>query len=205
MQTRTPGRRRPLAALVGLAVLASGAVASSAAAAATYSAPLRTAVRALPVAAESNDGYSRDAQFGRWRDENADCQDTRSEVLVQESRITATGGCRINNGNWLSWFDNRTHTSATAVQIDHLVPVHEAWGSGARAWTQARRVAFYNDLGDVRALNAMTSSLNSAKGASGPERWLPPYAGARCRYIEHWAAVKHRWSLRVDSICPSFT
>jgi hypothetical protein len=47
-----------------------------------------------------------------------------------------------------SW-DNRVHTSASTVQIDHTVPVHEAWGSGARYWSQARRVAFYNDLGDT--------------------------------------------------------
>ena len=195
-------RSQPLGlGLVALVVAGTAVVTSpSANAATTYTAPLRTAVRALPVAAESNAGYNRDLYFGRWGDANRDCQDTRSEVLVQESRVTATGGCKINYGRWSSYFDNRTYTSATSVQIDHLVPVAEAWGSGARTWTQARRVAFYNDLGDRRALNAMTSALNSSKGARGPEQWMPPYAAARCRYISDWAAIKHRWSLKVDSV-----
>ena len=172
------------------------APATPAQAATTYSAPVLTAVRALSVAAENNDGYDRDRYFGRWRDANSDCQDTRSKVLVQESTVTATGGCRISNGRWLSWFDNTTHTSATTVQIDHLIPVAEAWGSGAQTWTQSRRVAFYNDLGDRRALNAMASAVNRSKGARSREEWMPPYAGAR--YIAGWTAIKHRWQLAVD-------
>lgn len=185
--------------IVGLFTVAvSLAAALPAAAASVYSAPLRTAVRQLPIAAENNAGYDRVRYFGNWRDADGDCQDTRSEVLVKESAITATGGCKINNGRWLSYFDNRTYTSASSVQIDHLVAVAEAWGSGARAWTQTRRVAFYNDLGDPRALNVITISLNDAKSAKGPEAWMPPYAAARCRYIAEWTAVKHRWGLSVD-------
>ena len=197
----TRSRRTALSTLnvvIG-SLLAVGVATPPAQAATTYSAPLRTAVRALPVAAEDNAGYDRDRFFGRWRDADSDCQDTRAEVLVQESTVTASGGCRITTGRWLSWSDSTTHTSATAVQIDHLIPVAEAWGSGAQTWTQTRRVAFYNDLGDRRALNAMTSAVNSSKSARGPEEWMPPYAGARCRYITEWTAIKHRWQLKVDT------
>jgi hypothetical protein len=41
------------------------------------------------------------------------------------------------------------------VQIDHLVPVAEAWPTRARAWTQAQRVAFYNGLSYHLSLNAL--------------------------------------------------
>jgi hypothetical protein len=42
----------------------------------------------------------------------------------------------------------------------------------------------------------MPSALNQSKRASGPEQWMPPTN--RCRYIEVWTAVKHRWRLSVD-------
>ncbi|MFJ6026499.1 HNH endonuclease family protein [Pseudarthrobacter sp. NPDC092424] len=188
-----------------VAFLASGLLAAGfsapAEAATTYTTSLRAAVRALPVAAENNAGYDRDRYFGQWIDQNRDCQNTRAEVLIAESKVapryTTTRKCTVASGRWITTFDNRAHTSATTVQIDHMVPVHEAWGSGARAWTQARRVAFYNDLGYAGSLNAQTSSLNSSKQASGPERWMPP--ANRCLYIAQWTTVKARWGLKVDT------
>lgn len=165
----------------------------------TYSAPLRNAVRALTVAAENNAGYSRVAQFGNFIDADRDCQNTRHEVLIAESRIPPTytsRRCTVTAGRWTSFYDNQTYSSASQVQIDHLVPVAEAWGSGARTWTQQRRVAFYNDLGVAYALNAMQSRLNQSKQASGPEQWMPP--ANQCRYIEVWTAMKVRWRLSVD-------
>ena len=77
------------------------------------------------------------------------------------------------------------------------MPVHEAWGSGLRGWSQTERVAFYNDLGDHRTLSAQTSKLNSTKQARGPEEWMPPRH--RCGYVGEWVAVKIRWGLKVDS------
>jgi hypothetical protein len=178
--------------LTGLAVPAEAAT--------VYKTSLRTAARSLVVTPEVNTGYDRDRYFGVWIDTNRDCQNTRQEVLVQESRSAVTytsRGCTASTGRWVTSWDNRVHTSASTVQIDHLVPVHEAWGSGARFWSQARRVAFYNDLGDTRTLSAQTSALNSSKQASGPEAWMPP--ANRCAYIGQWIAVKIRWGLRVDS------
>lgn len=179
--------------LAGLAVPAEAAT--------YYSAPLRTAARSLPVAAENNAGYDRTRYFGSWLDTNGDCQNTRAEVLLQETRAAATytssRRCTVSTARWVTGWDNRTHYYASEVQIDHTVPVHEAWGSGARYWSQARRVAFYNDLGDLRSLNAQTAALNSAKQAKGPESWMPPVN--KCTYIGQWIAVKIRWGLRVDS------
>ncbi len=189
-----------LAAVVAALLLVAG-LAVPAEAATVYKASLRSAARALPVAVERNTGYDRDRYFGSWKDTNRDCQNTRAEVLIQESKVrtkyTTSKGCTVRTGKWVTSWDNRTHYSASAVQIDHLVPVHEAWGSGARTWSQTRRVAFYNDLGDGRALSAQTSALNSAKQAKGPEAWMPPKN--RCKYVADWVAVKIRWGLKVDS------
>ena len=194
------GRSLAASAVAGGLLLAGVAVPAEAAS--YYSAPLRTAARSLAVAAENNAGYDRNRYFGYWNDTNRDCQNTRAEVLLQETKsavtYTTARRCTLRTGRWVSVWDNRVHTSASAVEIDHTVPVHEAWGSGARYWSQARRVAFYNDLGDSRSLNALTAALNSAKQARGPESWMPP--ANRCAYIGQWIAVKIRWGLRVDSV-----
>ena len=163
-----------------------------------YSAPLRTAVRQLPVAAEQDAGYDRDAQFGIWIDADGDCQNTRHEVLATESLVPPTYSsqrCTVKAGRWRSLYDDRTCTLASQVAVDHLVAVAEAWGSGARGWTQARRVAFYNDL-SPHTLNAMDPLLDQAKAGADPARWMPP--ANRCRYLAAWTAVKHRWRLTVD-------
>lgn len=191
--------RSALITALTLGLLVTG-ISAPADGATTYTTSLRAAARALPVAAEYNTGYDRDRYFGQWNDQNRDCQNTRAEVLISESRIaptyTSTKRCAVASGRWITSFDNRTHTSATTVQIDHMVPVHEAWGSGARYWTQARRVAFYNDLGYSGSLNAQTSALNASKQASGPEQWLPP--ANVCSYVIQWTVVKARWGLTVD-------
>lgn len=192
--------RSALVAALTLGLLLTG-ISAPAGAGATYATNLRAAVRALPVAAENNAGYDRNRYFGQWIDQNKDCQNTRAEVLISESKIapkyTTAKPCTVASGKWVTTFDNKTHTSASTVQIDHMVPVHEAWGSGARRWTQARRVAFYNDLGYAGSLNAQTSKLNSSKQASGPEQWMPPTNW--CKYIAQWTVVKARWGLTVDN------
>ena len=200
MSTLTASRCLASAAALSVALTSFAITAPGATAATTYSAPLQSAVRALPVAAESNAGYDRELHFGGdWLDVDDDCQNTRHEVLIAESQAEPTfssSGCTVTAGQWTTLYDDQTYSAASEVEIDHLVPVSEAWGSGARLWTQAQRVAFYNDLGHADALNAMPSALNQAKGASGPEQWLPP--ANVCRYIAAWTAVKIRWSLSVD-------
>ena len=194
--------RSPATAVTLAAAVASVVGLGPAADASTvYSQPLRTAVRQLPVAAEANAGYDRTRYFGRWTDADRDCQYSRHEVLIRESAVPprySSRRCTVTAGRWRPFYDGRTYTLPTQLEIDHLVPVAEAWGSGARRWTQARRVAFYNDLGVPYALNAMPTDLNRAKRASGPEAWMPP--ANRCRYVEVWTAVKHRWRLSVDPV-----
>ncbi|WP_374928145.1 HNH endonuclease family protein [Kytococcus sedentarius] len=167
----------------------------------TYRAPLRTAIKSLRVAKENNAGYSRDRQFGHWTDTNRDCQNTRAEVLIAESKravtYTSKRRCKVLRGRWVTTLDNRTQTNALQLEVDHLVPVAEAWGSGARHWSKAKRVRFYNDLGDPRSLNAQSRAVNQAKRAYGPEAWMPKVN--RCKYINDWVAVKIRWNLSVDA------
>ncbi|GAA1920484.1 HNH endonuclease family protein [Nocardioides lentus] len=192
--------RVPLVLLAALAAVLAVLVAAPAppAAAETYSAPLRTAVRDLPVATEVRTGYSRDL-FPHWVDADGDGCDARRETLLQEADDAPTvgSGCSLTGGRWFSYYDRVSVTSATQVSVDHMVPLAEAWDSGARSWTATERRAFANDLGDRRSLVGVTVSANSSKSDSDPAGWQPTYD--KCRYIAEFTAVKLRWRLSVDS------
>lgn len=155
---------------------------------------LRTAARRLPVAVEVRAGYDRD-KFRLWVDANGDCQDTRDEVLDAESRVSVSG-CDITRGKWFSYYDGRTWRNSADVDIDHLVPLAEAWDSGARRWNPNTRQRYANDLGDRRTLVAVTDNVNQSKSDQDIAEWLPHRS--RCLYLQEWVAVKTRWSLTTN-------
>ncbi|MGP4091830.1 HNH endonuclease family protein, partial [Streptomyces sp. KR55] len=83
--------------------------------------------------------------------------------------------------------------------IDHLVPLAEAWDSGASGWTSTRRERYANDLGEERALVAVTARSNRQKADQDVAEWLPNDAVV-CRYVADWTAIKLRWALAIDPI-----
>jgi hypothetical protein len=107
-------------------------------------------------------------------------------------------GCYLTGGRWRSSYDGKIFTNPTGLDIDHMVPLAEAWRSGAWAWTAAQRMDFANDLEDPRSLLAVTASLNRSKGDRDVAGWLP--TRAQCNYISNWIAVKWRFDLTVDPI-----
>ena len=163
----------------------------------TYSAPLAEAVADLPVAAEVRTGYDRD-KFTHWVDDDGDGCTTRFEVLIAEADdpVTVGSGCSLSGGRWFSYYDRVTWGSPSRLDIDHMVPLAEAWDSGARLWTAEVRRAYANDLGDYRSLVGVTNRVNRAKGDQDVAEWLPEFS--RCRYLREFVAVKLRWRLKVD-------
>jgi hypothetical protein len=157
---------------------------------------LRAAVRSLPPAAETPDGYDRDL-FEHWIDADGDCQDTREEVLIAESEVPLSG-CTVTTGEWYSWYDGETWTESSDVDIDHVVALKEAWDSGARAWDDETRERYANDLGDPRSLVGVTDNVNQSKSDRDPAEWLPERQV--CQYVRHWVVVKLRWRLTVDPV-----
>ena len=164
----------------------------------TYSAPLRTAVADLPVAPEDRTGYAR-GKFRHWVDADSDGCSTRVEVLIAEADdpVEVGADCDLTGGRWFSYYDAVSWTDPTDLDIDHMVPLAEAWDSGARDWAADERTRYANDLGDTRALVGVTASVNRSKADQDPAEWLP--VRARCRYLREWVAVKHRWRLSVDA------
>ena len=85
-----------------------------------------------------------------------------------------------------------------------MVPLNEAWESGAQSWNSATRIAFANDLSFTESLIAVSAASNRSKGDRDPNNWMPKSSVFRCNYIVNWISVKYRWSLTVDASEKSF-
>jgi hypothetical protein len=159
----------------------------------------RALLAALRRAPERDRGFTV-AQFPLWRDADGDGCTTAAEVLLAEAlRPPRVGsGCGLTGGRWRSPYDGRYRTRTGALVVDHVVPLREAWRSGARGWRPALRRQLANDLGYPATLLAVTASSARAKAGREPQDWLPRTA-YRCTYVADWVAVKWRWRLAVDT------
>jgi hypothetical protein len=164
---------------------------------ALVSTPLRLLAE-LRVAEPSDVPYVREA-FPHWVEHDG-C-DTRSRVLIAESTVPVTLGddCTVVRERWRSPYDGAILASPGGLDVDHVVPLAEAWRSGAWAWSDDERRDFANDLEVPYALVAVTSGVNRAKGDRDPATWLPPRVDAICAYVTDWVRVKVRWRLTVDA------
>ena len=146
-------------------------------------------------------GYDRKL-FKHWVDADKNGCDTRKEVLIEEATIKPKIGakCVLSGGTWVSSYDNKTFKgSGSGLDVDHMVPLAEAWRSGAWQWTSEEREKFANDLQDERVLIAVSATSNRSKSDKDPSNWLPKGSKeAVCDYVFNWAAVKYRFSLTID-------
>jgi hypothetical protein len=99
----------------------------------------------IKVAAESNSpAYNRDL-FKHWITISGECN-TRETVLKRDGTgVVTSSACTATSGSWYSDYDGKTWGAAADVDIDHLVPLKEAWVSGAKDWTNERREQFANE------------------------------------------------------------
>ncbi|KAL5612008.1 hypothetical protein BROUX41_000429 [Berkeleyomyces rouxiae] len=142
----------------------------------------------------SADDYTR-GKFHHWINLGSGCN-TREIVLRREGVNVVNKKCHAKSGLWTSLYDGSTWESPADIQIDHMVPLKNAWMSGANKWSPAKRESFANDL--VRPqLWAITGSVNNDKGSLTPDLWRPPLTIAYCNYAKSWIAVKSYYNLIV--------
>ncbi|MGI5449566.1 HNH endonuclease family protein [Streptomyces sp. CA-243310] len=150
-----------------------------------------------PAAEGSLSGYSRDL-FPHWSTVSGTCN-TRETVLKRDGvNVVQDSACAAVSGSWYSEYDGATWTAASDIDIDHMVPLAEAWRSGASSWTTAKRQQFANDLTRPQLI-AVTDNVNQAKGDLDPGKWLPSRTAYRCTYARMWVQVKQYWGLKMDS------
>lgn len=185
------------AALAATALLAGGGSASAALPTPIAASTARSYLSGMTATAETHAStYNRDL-FPTWITISGTC-DTREYVLKRDgSGVTTDSACKATSGSWTSVYDGATTTNASSFDIDHLVPLAEAWASGAWSWTTAQRQAFANDVTRPQLL-AVSASSNRSKGDRDPAEWLPR-ASYQCTYARAWVQVKHYYGLSVDS------
>ncbi|SCG36239.1 Protein of unknown function [Micromonospora siamensis] len=163
----------------------------------TVNGNVRTQLDQLTVAKETTmRGYSRD-RFPHWRDTGTNC-DVRDSVLKRDGKNIKLSGCNVVGGRWESVYDGKVLTDPIEVDIDHTVPLAEAWRTGAAEWDDAKRGNFANDLTRPQLI-AVSRTSNRAKGDQDPAQWKPPSRSYWCTYAERWVTVKHYWRLTVTS------
>jgi hypothetical protein len=144
-------------------------------------------------------GYSREEFGGGWATV-AGC-DTRDRILRRDlSNKTYKAGstCRVQSGTLHDPYTADTITyvrgGASEVDIDHVVPLIDAWQKGAQQWSATKRTRFAKD---PLELLAVSSSVNRAKGDGDAATWLPPNKSFRCDYVARQIAVKRTYGLWV--------
>jgi hypothetical protein len=170
----------------------------------------RADLAALPIKGRAPmTGYDRDAFGPAWSDAtdapsgHNGC-DTRNDVLRRDLTDLVlkpdTRGCTVLSGTLRDPYGASTlHfvrgvTTSSAVQIDHVVALSDAWQKGAQRWSAEKRKAFAND---PRELLAVDGRLNAAKRDGDAATWLPPYKPFRCAYVARQASVKRLYGLWV--------
>ncbi|KAK4182175.1 hypothetical protein QBC35DRAFT_457561 [Podospora australis] len=158
----------------------------------------KTQLSSLTVKAAYDDGnYNRDL-FPHWNTVSGACN-TRETVLKRDgTNVVTNSACASTSGTWYSPFDGATWTAASDVDIDHMVPLKNAWISGANTWTSAKRTQFANDL-NTPQLWAVTDNVNQAKSDKSPDAWKPPLTSFYCTYAKSWVAVKYSYALSITS------
>jgi hypothetical protein len=170
-------------------------------------------------------GYSRD-QFGQPWTDNVDVEgghngcDTRNDILKRDlTNVVTAGSCVVLSGVLHDPYTgkdiqfNREEGTDVLVQVDHVVPLLDAWETGAQHWDQPKRVQLAND---PLNLLAVSGKANRKKKASDVAAWLPPNKDFRCEYVTRVVDVKAKYGLwmtqaehdaasRVLTICSSQT
>ncbi len=166
-------------------------------------APLATtALAALPVkGASPMTGYQRTEDFGpAWSDVDRNGCDTRNDVLRRDLTARRETRCKVFAGTLQDPYTGKTirfvrgERTSSAVQIDHVVPLADAWRTGAQRLTQAQRVALANDPVNLYAVDGPT---NTRKSDGDAATWLPKRKAFRCTYVAHQVAVKRAYGLWV--------
>jgi hypothetical protein len=139
--------------------------------------------------------YRRD-DWPHWADVDGNGCDARQDALIAWSVVPATvnrvGTCKVITGSWVSPYDGLTTSAPSSFDVDHLVPLENAFISGGWRWDVTRRRAFANDPSELVVASATS---NRTKGSDPPNAWRPPNRDSWCAYATGWVDVKVTWGL----------
>jgi len=178
------------------------------------------ALATLQVQPESTEKQYKRDEFGPpWKDVDHNGCDTRNDILHRDLRsvtVSKNDDCIVLTGELTDPYTTKIirfsrSRNASAVQIDHVVALADAWRTGAYAWTDDQRLAFANDPQNLIAVDGPTNTQKSDQDAG---EWLPPAKSYQCTYVARQVGLKARYHLWVTqaegdamravlSTCPS--
>ena len=156
-------------------------------------------------------------EFFRENDDDGNGCDVREDVLARDltdvryiagsgsSSDSGSGsgaGCKVKSGVLSDPYTGTTIRftrgvkTSSAVQIDHVVALENAWQSGANQWDRTKRYRFGNDMYNLLAVDG---PANQEKGSASAAYWLPTNGAYRCDYVARQIGVKAKYGLTVTT------
>ena len=146
--------------------------------------------------------YERQSWGDGWADADGDCQNTRQEALIEESKepvgFKGTGKCRVTTGSWDNPYTGEGHASPERLVVAPLVSLKEAHESGGHAWPAARKRLYANMLSDPDHLIVVSAATLQSMEGKDPAEWLPRNATNQAAHARIWARIKNTWGLTAD-------
>lgn len=147
---------------------------------------------------KANEKYTR-KNWRHWIDNDGDCQNERHEILIASSKIPVTfktkKRCKVLSGKWWGFYTKKYYYKSSDLDIDHVVPLKEAYLSGGNNWTKKQKKDFANDHEN---LLAVSKKANRNKGAKDIAHWLPQESFI-CQYVDLWINIKNKYDLKMDN------
>jgi hypothetical protein len=146
-------------------------------------------------------GYNREKLFGgTWKNnsysfgfpkEMKKCNTRYATLVLQATKIKWNKyTCFIISGTWFSPYTNKKITNKSKIDIDHFVPLSNAYQSGANKWSSQKRIRYANS---PNVLLISDSSSNRKKSDSSPDKWMPEKN--KCGYLVKWIKIKILYKL----------
>lgn len=162
--------------------------------------------------------YDRGKYFGSWRpassskgyggvklkvgdDTYAKCTSRQAVSVLEGKGVKVNANCKPIAGTWTDpygWHGEfQTTTNNSSFEGEHIVPLKEAWMSGAKKWDQQKRYDIANDRDN---LMLVAKKPNAQKGASSIDEWAPDQKSPRfCEYVENYVHVKSKYGLTMKT------
>ena len=159
-------------------------------------------------------GYDRERYFGGWASNGCGSATTRDTILARDLKgAVKNSKCQVTSGTLSDPYTGRAiqfrrgRNTSSAVQIDHVVALLDAWESGARDWDQAKRVEYANsqdvllasdgpaNMAKGSGLDVNGTSLYRSQNSGAPDIWMPDNQAYRCDYMAKRATIKSKWGL----------
>lgn len=163
--------------------------------------------------------YSRE-KFKHWASPSknygfvqySECN-VRVAAIARDAEALEINNCKISAAVLKDpYTGQRISGSQKDFDIDHIVPLSEAWNSGADKWDDNKRKNFANDSENLLATGPRS---NRTKSDSDPAKWgaekcedngtLPGKSNTsciitslKCDYAKNWIKVKSKYKLSID-------